>query len=82
MTSPIAAAIPPSVIRLKLWPNSLIARIVISTVIGMTAVATNVMPASQRNRKRIATARISPKTIASHTLWTESPHQQRLIVKQ
>ena len=50
MTSPIAAAIPPSVIRLKLSPMSLIDTRVINTVTGMTRVATRVVLQLLRNR--------------------------------
>ena len=43
MTNPIAAAIPPSVIRLKLNPANRIATRVTSTVTGMTTIAVSVV---------------------------------------
>ena len=41
ITSPMAAAMPPSVIRLKFMPQSFITTIVTRTVTGITIVATN-----------------------------------------
>ena len=49
MTSPMAAAMPPSVIRLKVRPVSFIDTSVISTVTGMTVVATSVVLQLLRN---------------------------------
>ncbi len=46
----MAAAMPPSVIRLKLRPASRIATSVISTVTGMTTMAVSVVPQFFRNR--------------------------------
>ncbi len=49
MTSPMAAAMPPSVIRLKVRPVSFIDTSVIRTVTGMTVVATSVVSQLLRN---------------------------------
>jgi len=49
ITSPIAAATPPSVIRSKLRPTSHIARKVIRIVTGITMIATMVVPQFLRN---------------------------------
>ena len=50
MIRPMAAAMPPSVIRLKFMPQSFITRMVNKTVTGITTVATNVVPQLRRNR--------------------------------
>ncbi len=68
MTRPIAAATPPSVIRSKPSPAAFIAKNVISTVTGITAVATSVMRQSRRNTHKISTDSNSPTPIASRTL--------------
>ncbi len=72
ITRPIAAAIPPSVIRLNVRPVSFIDTSVMSTVTGMTVVATSVVSQLLRNTKRIRTESARPKMIASHTLSTEA----------
>ena len=58
--------------RLKVSPVSRMDTRVMSTVTGMTAVATSVVPQLCRKRKRITTERTSPKRMASHTLCTDA----------
>ncbi len=72
MTSPTAAASPPSVIRLKLCPRAHKAISVMAIVAGITRPATSELPQSRRNRTRMIAARMSPITIASRTLAIES----------
>ena len=71
ITRPIAAAMPPSVIRLNVRPASFIATSVRSTVTGMTAIATSVVRQRLRKKYRMTTERAMPNRIASHTLRTE-----------
>jgi len=72
MTRPMAEAMPPRVMRLKdIWKMRMATR-VISTVTGMTTMATRVEPQSLRKRKMMAMESIRPKMMASQTLWTES----------
>src|SRR5271167_472175 len=72
MTSPTAAARPPSVIRLKLWFSSLRIMKVINTVTGITKTATIEVPQSCRNNTIINDASTTPIRIASRTLLIDS----------
>ena len=72
ITSPTAAASPPSVIRLKLWPSSFSAMNVTSTVTGITRPATSEVPQSRRNSTMMIDASTSPIRIASRTLRIDS----------
>src|ERR1019366_7349100 len=72
ITSPMAAARPPSVIRLKLWPMPQSTRMVTAMVTGMTRPATSDDVQSRRKRNRMMQARISPMKMASRTLEIES----------
>ena len=58
ITSPTAAASPPSVIRLKLSPKTRSAMKVTATVAGITSPATSEVPQSRRNTTRMSEARI------------------------
>ena len=68
MTRPMAAARPPSVIRLKLCPIAQSTRIVTATVTGMTRPAISDEVQSRRKRNRMMQARMSPMKMASRTL--------------
>ena len=72
MTNPTAAARPPSVIRLKLWPITLSTMKVISTVTGITSAAMADVPQSRRNSTMMTDASTSPIRIASRTLLMDS----------
>ncbi len=73
MTRPMALAMPPRVIRLKVMLSMRIASSVTRTVTGMTTIATRVEPRSLRNAiEEMTTERMRPKIMASHTLLTES----------
>ena len=79
ITSPTAAAIPPSVIRLKLVPSSFIATSAARIVTGMTTTATAAVPTVAphrcpllRNPTMIPTDKSSPNRMLSHTLPTDS----------
>ena len=72
ITSPIAAATPPSVIRLKLSLAAASATSVARTVTGITSTAVTVVRQLLRKPYRIATDRNSPKAIASHTPRTDA----------
>ena len=72
MTSPTAAARPPSVIRLKLWPSIFIAMNVTTIVTGTTSPVMTAVPQSRRNSQMIRPARNSPMMIASRTLAIDS----------
>jgi capsular polysaccharide biosynthesis protein len=50
MIKPMAAAMPPSVIRLKLMPKANITMMAASTQIGMTRMAVNTLPQFLRKR--------------------------------
>ena len=72
ITSPTAAASPPSVIRLKLSPMICSAMNVTPMVAGITSPATSEVPQSRRNRTMMSDARIRPSRMASRTLSMES----------
>ncbi len=72
MTSPIAIAIAPSVIRLNVWPNIRISSTVIVSVSGMAVALIAVMRRWRRNSRRMMMARIAPISIASRTECTAS----------
>ena len=72
MTSPTAAARPPSVIRLKLSPSARSTISVMPMVAGITRPATMELPQSRRNKTRMMAAKTSPIRIASRTLAMES----------
>ena len=72
MTSPTAAARPPSVIRLKLWPRTFIAMKVTTIVTGTTRPVISAVPQSRRNSQMIRPARKRPMMIASRTLAIDS----------
>ena len=73
ITSPTAAASPPSVIRLKLWPRSAQRDEGHRMVAGITSPATSDVPQSRRNSTMMMEARIRPIRMASRTLLMESP---------
>ena len=68
MMSPIAAAMPPSVMRLKLISSSRMTTSVTRTEIGITSIATTVVPQLCRKRTRMAIERLRPTKMLSHTL--------------
>ena len=72
ITRPTAAASPPSVIRLKLWPSIFIAMNVTTIVTGTTRPVMTAVPQSRRKSQMISPARMSPMTIASRTLAIDS----------
>ena len=71
MTKPIAAAMPPRVMRLKLIPSRCMTTRVMSTATGMTVTAVSVVPQLRRKRKMMTTERIRPKTMDSQTPPTD-----------
>ncbi len=72
ITSPTAAARPPSVIRLNVWPNARRMMNVTAMVAGITRPATSEVPQSRRNSTMIREARTRPSRIASRTLLMDS----------
>ena len=72
ITTPIEAATPPSVIRLKLIWNSFMNTIAISTATGITTAATTVVRQLFRNPSSTATDSASPIRMLSRTLAIES----------
>ena len=72
ITRPMAAASPPSVIRLKLSPMSHSTTMVTAMVTGITSPAISEEVQSRRNRNRMMQARMRPMKIASRTLEIES----------
>ena len=72
ITSPTAAARPPSVIRLNVWSSMRRMMNVTPMVAGITRPATREVPQSRRNSTMIKDARISPIRMASRTLSMES----------
>ncbi len=72
ITSPTAAARPPSVIRLKVWPSARRAMKVTAMVAGITRPATSDVPQSRRNSTMMSEASTSPSRMASRTLLMES----------
>ena len=82
ITSPTAAASPPSVIRLKLWPSTRSAMNVMAMVAGITRPATIELPQSRRNSTRMMAARSqSDQDGVAHAL-DGLLHQIRLIVER
>ena len=61
ITSPTAAASPPSVIRLKLCPSTRSTMNVTAMVAGITSPATSEVPQSRRNRTMISEASTKPE---------------------
>ena len=72
ITRPTAAARPPSVIRLKLWPSIFIAMNVMTIVTGTTSPVITAVPQSRRKSQMMRPARNRPMTIASRTLAIDS----------
>ncbi len=72
MTRPTAAASPPRVIRLKLWPVNLRTMKVMSSVAGMTKPATSELPQSRKKSTRMIEESTNPSSTASRTLEMES----------
>ena len=72
MTRPMAAASPPSVIRLKLSPMTQSTTIVTAMVTGITRPAISDEVQSRRKRKRMMQASTRPMKMASRTLEMES----------
>ena len=72
ITSPTAAARPPSVIRLKLSFSTRSAMNVTAMVAGITRPATSDVPQSRRNSTMISDASTRPIRMASRTLLIES----------
>ena len=72
ITSPTAAARPPSVIRLKLSPMNRNAMKVTAMVAGITRPATSEVPQSRRNSTMISEAKSRPSRMASRTLLMDS----------
>ena len=72
ITSPTAAARPPSVIRLKLCPRNRRAMKVTAMVAGITSPATSEVPQSRRNSTMMNEASTSPSRMASRTLLMDS----------
>ncbi len=72
MTKPTAAASPPRVIRLKLWPVKRSTMKVMSSVTGMTSPATNDVPQSRKNSTSTTEDNRMPRRTASRTLEIES----------
>ena len=71
-TSPMAMAIAPSVIRLKVCPSNCITKTVIASVSGMDAALMAVMRPRRRNSSSTMVARTAPMSIASRTDRTAS----------
>ena len=67
MTRPMAAAMPPRVIKSKLSPTSHMASTVTSSVTGMTSVATSVVPQLRRKPHMMSTDSTRPMRMASRT---------------
>ena len=65
---PIAAAIPPRLIRFRFAPNSLMKIKVINRAMGMIATVTNVMRIRRRKRNKMTMVSNAPNNIASRTL--------------
>ena len=72
MTSPTAAASPPSVIRLNVWPRIFIAMKVTTIVTGTTSPVITAVPQSRRKSQMMRPARASPMMMASRTLAIDS----------
>ena len=72
ITRPIAMAMAPSVIRLKVWPRARMAATVMMRVRGMLVALMAVMRPWRRKRNRTITARMAPMSMASRTPCTAS----------
>ena len=72
ITSPIAIAIAPSVIRLNVWPTRAMMKTVIAIVSGIDEALIAVMRPWRRKTRRIMTASAAPISIASRTDFTAS----------
>ena len=71
MTRPMAAAMPPSVMMLKLWPSNLSARVVMASTAGTTTTATAVMCRLRRKTSRTSAASTAPMAMAAAKPWAE-----------
>ena len=67
ITSPIAIAIAPSVMRLKVWPSRAMTPTVIASVSGIDEAAIAVTRALRRKTSSTSTASTAPISIASRT---------------
>ncbi len=67
MISPMAAAMPPSVMMLKPWPSIFSTRVVAARVAGTAITAARVTFQSRRNTSSTRAARITPMTMASRS---------------
>ena len=72
ITSPMAIAIAPRVIRLKVWPMRLITNTVTASVRGIAAALIAVMRPWRKNSSSTRTASPAPTSIASRTARTAS----------
>ena len=72
ITNPTAAARPPSVIRLKLWPSTFIAMNVMTIVTGTTNPVMTAVPQSRKKSQMMNPARNRPMMMASRTLPIDS----------
>ena len=72
ITRPIAIAIAPSVMRLKVWPNSRMRNIVTARVSGIAVALMAVMRPCRKKSSRMITANSAPISIASRTALTAS----------
>jgi len=72
MMRPIAEAIPPRVMRLKVKPLNFMAASVTSTVTGIAIMVRKVVRQLRKKRNIINIDRMRPKIIASQTLPTEA----------
>ena len=70
ITSPIAIAMAPKVIKLNVWPMSDITKTVIAIVIGIDDALIAVMRAWRRKSSRMMTASTAPMIMASRTELT------------
>ena len=72
ITRPIAIAIAPSVIKLKVCPRTLITNTVMASVSGMDAALIAVIRPWRRNTSSTSTASAAPTSMASRTELTAS----------
>jgi hypothetical protein len=72
MTTPMQAARPPRVMRLKLMFPSFMKTMATSAAMGITTAATTVLRQLRRNRVRMAMERPRPMRMLSTTPWIES----------
>ena len=80
ITSPMAIAMAPSVIRLNVWPSRLITKTVMARVSGIEVALIAVMRPWRRKTSRISMASTAPISIASRTERTASRTSDRLVV--